>query len=141
MAQQLSVFVQNRPGRVERVTGILAEAGINIRATALADQGDYGVIKLLVNAPQQAAELLTARGVMCSLKDVVALKLADRPGSLHDALKVLAEAGANVLDAYGCVLRAGELALFVVAVSDPAAVESALQEAGIEIVRDFASLP
>ena len=141
MAQQLSIFVENKPGRVERITGILAEAGINIRATALADQGEYGVIKLLVNDPAKAEKLLSDKGVMCGLKDVLALKLADRPGSLHEALKVLADAGANVLDAYGCVLKAGELALFVVAVEDPAAVRAALAGAGIETVDDFSALP
>ena len=141
MAQQLSVFVKNAPGRVERVTGLLAAAGINIRATALADQGDYGVIKLLVSDPARAAELLNDANVMCSLKNVVALKLEDKPGALDAALKVLAAAGANILDAYGCVLRAGELALFVVAVKDPAAVTDALKNAGIETVDDFAALP
>ncbi len=134
MPHQVSVFLENKPGKLEKITTILADRGINIRAITLADSGDSGVLKLLVNDPGKACDILTEHGLAAALKEVVAMKVADRPGGLLTIAKTLTEHGINVDDAYGFVLRSGETGVFVVQVKDPSSAARILTAAGIELL-------
>ena len=119
MAEQLSVFVDNRPGRLNAITGILRDCLINIRAMTIADHRDYGVAKLLVNDPVLAQRVLVEQGFAAALKPVLAIAIEDRPGGLHDLLEILAARQINVLDAYGFVVAPGERAVWCMEVDDP----------------------
>ncbi|HEY1406307.1 MAG TPA: amino acid-binding protein, partial [Spirochaetota bacterium] len=82
MPHQVSVFAENKPGKIERVTKILADCQINIRAITLSDAGDYGIIKLLLNNPTEGAECLKNAGITASLKEIIAVRVTDKPGGL-----------------------------------------------------------
>ena len=82
-AEQISVFLENKAGRLAEVTGILSEANVNIRALALADTSDFGVLRLIVDNNIKALEALKNRGFTVGRTDVVAVEVEDRPGGLH----------------------------------------------------------
>lgn len=136
MAEQLSVFVDNRPGRLNAITGILRDHGINIRAMTIADHRDYGVAKLLVNDPYLAHRVLMEQGFAAALKPVLAIAIADRPGGLHELLEILAARQINVLDAYGFVIAPGEQAVWCMEVDDPFEATRLLATHGRRVLAD-----
>ena len=130
MIQQISIFAENKPGKVERITRVLAAAGINIRAITISDLGDYGVVKILVNEAQKAHDLLRGAGLAAKLIDVVAVPIADQVGGLDKAAQVLWEKGVNLKNAYGFVIDKGRQAILLFEVDQPAAAAKALETAG-----------
>lgn len=136
MAEQLSVFIDNQPGRLNAVTGILRDHGIDIRAMTIADHRDYGVVKLLVNDPRGAQRALTGQGFAAALKPVLAVAIADRPGGLHELLEILAEHRINVLDAHGFVSEPHRWAVWCMEVDDPAEVMRLLAAHGPRVLDD-----
>ncbi len=128
-AWHLSVFAENRPGRLETLTGILARAGVNIRAIKISDLGEHGVVKLLVNDPDAALQALTEAGVAASKRPVLVIAVEDRPGGLHAVLGVLTRRGINVEDAYG--FARDRRAILVIEVPDLAAAVEPLCSAGL----------
>lgn len=134
MSHQISVFMENKPGKLEKVTGLLAAEGINIRAITIADGGDFGVLKLLVNDPEKAASILKRAGLAAVLKEVVAVKISDQPGGLDRVARILSENRVNIKDAYGFVLESGRSAVFVVRVDDPRRAENILKAAGFQLI-------
>ena len=134
MAEQLSVFVDNRPGRLNAITGILRDSQINIRAMTIADHRDYGVAKLLVNDPHLAQRVLMEQGFAAALKPVLAIVIADQPGGLHELLEILAARQINVLDAYGFVVAPGQRAVWCMEVDDPSEAERLLTTHGLQML-------
>ena len=112
-AVQISVFLENKAGRLAEVTGILAEADVNIRALALADTSDFGVLRLIVNDNQKAVTALKNRGFTIGETDVVAVEVEDRPGGLHRILDILHNAGVNVEYMYAFVTQSGSNAVMI----------------------------
>jgi len=96
MAHQIAVFAENRPGRIERVSRVLGEAGVNIRAITIATADAFGVIKLLVDDPAKAYAALAAGGVPVFKREIVAIVMDDRPGGLLAATEALSAAGINI---------------------------------------------
>ena len=111
--RQISVFIENRAGRLETVAKLLGEAGINIRALSLADTSDFGILRLIVNRPAEAAELLRGQGFTICLSDVVAVEIPDVPGGLAGVLGVLDRGGINVEYMYAFVQREAESAVMI----------------------------
>jgi hypothetical protein len=130
MIQQISIFAENKPGKVERITRVLAEAGINIRAITISDLGDYGLVKILVNDTQKAYDLLRGAGLAAKLIEVVAVPLADKVGGLDKAAQVLCEKGINLKNAYGFVVDKGKQAILLFEVDQPAVAAKTLEAAG-----------
>ena len=87
IAYHISVFAENRPGRLDHITGVLAQANINIRAIKISDLGEHGVVKMLVDDPDTAYHVLKQAGVLVSQKEIIAVGVEDRPGGLHAVLK------------------------------------------------------
>jgi hypothetical protein len=112
-AEQISVFLENKAGRLAEVTGILAEAKVNIRALALADTSDFGVLRLIVDNNERAVEALKNRGFTVGRTDVLAVEVEDRPGGLHSILDILTEARINVEYMYAFVQHSGENAVMI----------------------------
>jgi hypothetical protein len=112
-AQQISIFLENKAGRLAEVTGILAGAEVNIRALALADTSDFGVLRLIVDDNQKAESVLKQRGFTVSKTDVVAVEVSDRPGGLHHILDLLQSAGVNVEYMYAFVQHSGAKAVMI----------------------------
>ncbi len=136
MPKQVSVFAENRPGKIRRITEILEREKINIRAITISDSGDYGIIKLLLNRPDEGCNALKEEGIAATLKDIVAIKIDDSPGGLLKASTVLSEQKINVEDAYGFTIRESNEAVFIFQVENIIVTENLLREAGFPILTD-----
>jgi hypothetical protein len=111
--EQISIFLENKPGSLAEVTRILGEAGVNIRALSLADTKDFGILRLIVNDNEKAREILGKKGFTVRKTEVVAVVVPDRPGGLADILKVLVEAKINVEYLYAFVQHSGQEAIII----------------------------
>jgi len=131
MIQQLSVFLENKSGRLAELCRALGDAGINMHALMVADTSDFGVIRIICDTPRAAKELLEGLGFGASLTPVLAIEIPDRPGGLADVLDRLDDSKMNVEYAYCFVEPSGEAAVDVFKVDDPAA-ERVLAEAGFK---------
>lgn len=94
--KQLSVFIENREGRLEGVTQVLMEHNINIASFSLADSAEYGMLRMIVSDPEEARKVLKKEGFSAKLTDVIAVKIPQKPGTLHEVLRVLFENGLSV---------------------------------------------
>ncbi|MBT8490491.1 MAG: ACT domain-containing protein [Deltaproteobacteria bacterium] len=111
--EQISIFLENKPGALEEVTRVLKDADINIRALSLADTSDFGILRLIVNDIDTAEKVLHANGLTVRRTPVVAVEVPDRPGGLHSILELLSKKGINVEYTYAFVDRSGENALII----------------------------
>ncbi|MFW6365612.1 MAG: ACT domain-containing protein [Spirochaetota bacterium] len=136
MPYQISVFSENKPGKIERITGILARENINIRAITISDAGDYGIVKLLLDKPDTACDLLQENGVAAALKEVVAVRVEDRVGGLHDIAQVLRKNDINVDDAYAFITQAKKEAVFVFQCADIKRAERILRDHGLILLTE-----
>lgn len=103
VVRQLSVFIANEAGRVSEVTGLLGEAGINIRGFSVSDTADYGILRLVVDRPEDALASLKEHGFTVREDEVICIDLPDRPGGLAGVLKIVSEAGVNIEYVYSLV--------------------------------------
>lgn len=131
---QLSVFVKNEVGSLARITNLLRDQGINIRALSLGDTCDYGIFRIVVSNPEFAMEVLTREGYACGTNDVIALQLPDEPGGLATAADVLADAGVSVAYAYCAVGKVGKNAVVILRVHETEHAIEVLREKGIELI-------
>ena len=118
IARQLSVFLENKPGRLCAATDALAREGINLSALTLADTSEFGILRLLVDHPDRAKEILTESGVTVRLTDVLVVAMDDAPGGAVGILHLLSEAGLNIEYMYACVGRASGKAIMVIRTDD-----------------------
>jgi hypothetical protein len=96
MIQQLSVFLENRSGRLTEVTGALAESKINIVAQCIAESSDFGILRMVVSKPEEALQVLKAKGFSVQVTEVLCLTTPNVPGALHRALEALSGAGISI---------------------------------------------
>lgn len=101
--RQLSVFIENKAGRVSEVTDTLGEHGVNIRGFSVSDSADYGILRLVVDAPDEATSVLKDAGFTVKENDVICIHLPDEPGSLANVLKIVSDAGVNIEYIYSLV--------------------------------------
>ncbi len=122
--EQISVFLENKAGRLSEVTGILSEASVNIRALALADTSDFGVLRLILDDNDAAVSVLKENGFTVGKTEVIAAEVKDEPGGLHQILDTLKAEGINVEYMYAYVRHTGENAVMIFRFDDvPAAIE------------------
>ena len=134
--KQISVFLENKFGRLAAVTRILGEAGINIRALSIADTADFGILRLIVDKPNQAYEVLKDARFTVSETEVLAVEVKDVPGGLASVLQLMSEAKINIEYIYAFLTRASNDALIVFRVEEPNAAIKLLQEAGIKVLEE-----
>lgn len=103
LIKQISIFLENKHGRLAKVTSILGDNNIDIRALSLADTTDFGVLRLIVNYPDKARQILTDNGFTVSINDVIALEVEDKPGGLAKTLDILGEKGISIEYMYAFV--------------------------------------
>ncbi len=132
IAYQLSIFAENKPGRLAKVTRILKKGKINIRAMTISTSDAFGVINALVENPESARALLEKEGLTVSLKEVIAVVIEDKPGGLDGLIQLLFEQGINIENAYGFVLESRKKAVFVVDVDQLDQTQKILKNAGFE---------
>ena len=132
--EQVAIFIENRSGRLAEVTSILAQADINIRAIFVADTADFGILRVIVDQPEQAVRALKEGGFTVSITPVVAIEMPDRPGGLWGVLKTLESIGLNVEYMYAVITRSGNNAVVVFRFDEPERAVRILQEAGVRIL-------
>ncbi len=137
MAYQVSVFLENKIGHLERVTAVLKEAKINIRTMNLNHTANgWGILNLVVSDPELAHSLLIEKGLSAALREIVAIEMVDKPGGLDDLLKEIVKAGVNFINAYGRSGHASQKAYFVIDPENVADAKEKLQNAGLSIIAD-----
>ncbi len=132
--QQLSLFLENRPGRLGAPLEAIAAEGINILTLSLADTEQFGILRLIVREWEQARHILEQAGWVVNLTEVVAVDVLDRPGGLAEALKVLEGAGLNIEYMYAYSLRRADKAILIFRFEDPDRAIEVLQGAGLHVV-------
>ena len=93
---QISVFLENKSGRIAEVTKVLAEAGINLRAMTIADTADFGILRIIANNYQKAREVLEANNFTTRVTRVLGIEVADEPGGLYKIMSLFKENGVNI---------------------------------------------
>ncbi len=132
IACQLSIFAENKPGKLAHVTGLLAKENISIRATTISTSDTFGVISLIVDDPRRAEAVLTRAGMTVNLRNVLAILIPDKPGGLDRLTQLLSEEAVNINNAYGFVLESSQKAVFVVDVDQLEKTEKLLNENGFQ---------
>lgn len=132
--KQISIFLENKSGRLAQVTRVLGDNGINIRALSIADTTDFGILRLIVNDPDKAYQVLKEAGFTVSTTDVIAVEVVDEPGGLSKALQCLDRAGINIEYLYAFVQKATSAALVVFRVEQLDEAVKALQQDGIRLL-------
>jgi hypothetical protein len=134
MVKQISVFLENKTGRLAEVTRILGEKNINIRALSVADTTDFGILRLIVNDPEKALKVLKDAEFTASFMDVLAIGIADEAGSLSKALSVLQENSIVIEYMYAFVGKSDDKALVILKVSDINKADNVLKAQGIAVI-------
>lgn len=132
--KQISVFLENKAGRLALVTKVLGEHNINIRALSIADTTDFGILRLIVSDPDQAYKILKEEGFTVSMTDVIAVEIDDRPGGLSLALAALQEMGLNIEYLYAFLQKTSRAALVVFRVERLAEAVEVLRENGFNVL-------
>ncbi|ABO51387.1 ACT domain protein [Desulforamulus reducens MI-1] len=132
--QQISIFLENKEGRLAKVTDVLGQNGINIRALSIADTTDFGILRLIVNKPQLAYQVLKDQGFTVSTTDVIAVEVSDQPGGLSSILRLLEKVGINIEYLYAFVTQTTTAALIVFRVEQVDEAIELLQANGVRIV-------
>lgn len=129
-SKQISVFIENRKGRLGEILDVLKANQVNIVSMSLADTSEYGLLRIIADKPQEGKNALTAAGFSCMLTDVFIVQVPHTPGALQNILKIIASEALNVEYMYG-LSAAGEEASIVVKTSDAAKADEVFKKHGI----------
>ena len=131
--KQISLFVENKPGRMAKVSKTLSDAGVNIRAMTIAEAGDFGVIRMVVDNPDKGYKVLHDSGFTVSETDVLAVEMKDTPGGLYEIVDTLGVNMINVDYAYAFVTAKAERAMLILRVDDLSRAKQSLSAKGVKI--------
>lgn len=134
--QQVSVFVQNKPGALSAICKLLAESGVDMRAMFISDTKEFSILRLIADDTEKAAEVLRDQNCIVSINPVIGVAVPDAPGGIAGMLRVLSETGMNVEYTYAFVAHPGEWAYVVLRVTDIAAAEDILKKAGFLLITE-----
>ena len=129
--KQLSVFVENSPGKLVEALETVAGAGVDLRALSLADTADYGILRIIVDSPDKALSVLQDAGFLVRSNEVIPVSVGDKPGGLAAVLRVLADSGVDVEYTYAFVAHATDRAYVILRVADNDAAVKALTDNGL----------
>jgi len=133
--EQISIFLENRAGRLSEVTRTLAEAGINIRALSLADTSDFGILRLIVSDNEKAKQALKEQGFTVGRTTVVPVEVQDEPGGLQAILDILSAEGINVEYMYAFVQQSGKNAVLIFRFDRTDQAIDVLLENGVKVLK------
>jgi hypothetical protein len=132
---QLSVFMENKPGHLQTVLKILADAKINIATLTIAESSDFGILRMIVNDADKAKKVLHDSRITCSTTEVLAVELDDKPGSLFRAIDAFAKNKLNIEYMYAFTEKRGDKAVMIFRFDDIEAAKKALAQEGYQIVK------
>jgi hypothetical protein len=133
--RQISVFLENRPGRLSGLCRTLADAGVNLSTVTLAETGEFGLLRLITPDPDKAKRVIEQAGYALTTTEVVALQVPDRPGGLASVLQVLEAHNLSVEYMYAFAMRTGGDAVMVFRFDDMDRALAALQAAGVGVFK------
>jgi len=136
--KQISVFLENKRGRLADVIKCLGSEGINIRALSLADTKDFGVLRIIVSDPEKTGAALKKKGFVVQETDVIGVEVEDRPGGLSRILELLDDQGLNVEYMYATVENTGDKAVVIFRVEDYRKAIEVLKKNGINVIKSSA---
>ena len=131
LIKQISVFVENKAGRLSDIRNVIGKIGIDISALSIADTTDFGIVRMIVNDPDKAAEILKSNNLVVKVTDVIALAVADKPGGLAGEIEKLKNAGISIEYMYAFIGKSDKGALVIVRVENP--------EKALEVLKDNVS--
>jgi hypothetical protein len=134
LIKQISVFLENKTGRLAEVTSILGSEGIDIRALSIADTTDFGILRLIVNMPEKAEEILKENGYTVSGTSVIAIAVADKPGGLSVALEILDKETIGIEYMYAFIGATADEALVILRVENADKAINTLTNNGIKVL-------
>ncbi len=117
MVKQISIFLKNQPGELMKVTGLLKENGINIKALTVAETADFGILRIVVNDPDKCVKVLKDQNFLVDLTEIMAIEMKDQPGGLHDIAVLLGSAGVNIEYLYAFSHKSASNAILLVAIT------------------------
>lgn len=132
--KQISIFVENKPGKLSAVTKLLSDNGIDIRALSIADTKDFGILRLIVDKPDETVEILKKAECMVTLTNVLAVCISDKPGGLAKAMETLYAANIQVEYMYAFVTKNADDAYVILRVGKNDVAADALKENGFRIL-------
>lgn len=135
--REIAVFAENKPGKIEKITGVLAKEGINILAVSIASTNGFGIIKFIVDKTELAYQKLKEHGFTVSLNEVLAIAMKDRPGQIHEIAQVLLRHEINMENAYVFVEETRKQAYFIVQVKDIERAKSLLKKESLKLYDEF----
>ncbi len=131
---QISVFLENRKGRLSEICSLLGSAGVNIRALTIAETETFGVLRMVVDKPAEAIDLFRKNNITANQTEVVAVEVPDTPGGLAEVLGILRDNNVNVEYMYGFVEKHSEKALLVFRFDNPEQAQQVLAKSGLSVV-------
>lgn len=131
---QLSVFVENKRGRLAEITKVLMDNQIDIRALSIADTKEFGILRLIVSEPTKAALVLKEEGFTVSLTKVIGIGIEDKPGGLYHAMEILRDGEISVEYMYAFISRSEKNAYVILRVADNDKAAELLQQGGFQIM-------
>jgi hypothetical protein len=134
--KQISIFSENKPGRLEKITKVLADEGVNILAINIASSNGFGVIKFIVDKCELAYQKLKQKGFTVSLNEVLAIEMVDRPGGLYEVAQLLSKKRVNIENAYVFILESRKRAFLIVEVDDIERAKKLLQQENLKFYRE-----
>ena len=134
LIKQISVFVENKEGRLAEITETISKAGVDIRALSIADTTDFGILRLIVDKPHETEKVLRDSGFTVSVTSVIAVGIDDVPGGFAKPMRVLANAHIDVEYMYAFISRDTKKAYVILRVNDNATATKVLEEAGIVLL-------
>jgi hypothetical protein len=134
MVKQISVFLENKSGRLAEVTKILGANNIDISALSIADTTDFGILRLIVNKPEEAESILKQNGLTVSCTSVIAIAVEDEPGGLASALEVFEKEAIGIEYMYAFVGKSENEAMVILRVEDAARAITLLENKKIKVL-------
>jgi len=132
--EQLSVFVENKPGKLVEALETLGDAKVDLRALSLADTSDFGILRVIVDKPDKALEVLSKAGFLVKSNEVLAVVIGDKPGGLAAILRLLSESGVDIEYTYAFVAHSRDNAYVIIRVVNNAAAVEVLTKSGITLL-------
>lgn len=131
---QLSIFVENKAGRIANISEVLFEANIDIRAISIADTSDFGILRLIVDNPDKAVSALKNANIAVSVTSVIAIGINDKPGEFYKAIRILADDGIGIEYMYAFISREENKAFVILRINEENRALEILQQNGISIL-------
>lgn len=134
LIKQISVFVENKSGRLSDILNVIGKNGIDISALSIADTNDFGIVRMIVNDPDKAAEILKSNNLVVKVTDVIALAVVDKPGGLAGEIEKLKNAGISIEYMYAFIGKSDKGALVIVRVENPEKALEVLKDENVTVV-------